>query len=235
MQAVPLTPKATEVSVFELVKPSGWSLNMIAAKLPGGALLLYSPTWMGEGTFEAVAALGEPTVLVAPNHFHHMSLRRFRDKFPKAIAVCSKDARPRLERQGHEGLRPIEDAASLLGNGMKLLPCAGTKTGETWLSVPTAEGRALVVCDAFFHVTRPVTGLMGFATRMLRVTPGFQISRTYTMLGVKDVAGYKKSANEILDGEDPSFLVPSHGEVMGVVGGERPKERAKGLVELRIR
>ena len=40
------------------------------------------------------------------------------------------------------------------------------------------------MCDAFFHVTRPVRGVTGFALRMLRTTPGLCVGTTFLWLAV---------------------------------------------------
>src|SRR5207237_191820 len=144
------------VFLFEKVLGSGWSLNMAAVRLPSGGLLLHSPVYAGPESFAQVEALGRPEVLFAPNHFHHLSLPRYVERYPSALAVASSAALPRLRRKGHSTLRPLEESASRLPPGARWLPCAGTRSGEAWLSVPGERGSTLLVADAFFAVTRPV-------------------------------------------------------------------------------
>ncbi len=45
-----------EVHRFEKVVKSGWSLNMHVVPLPDGGTLVYSPTWLGDETFERIEA-----------------------------------------------------------------------------------------------------------------------------------------------------------------------------------
>ena len=78
----------------------GWQRAMVLVRLPGGGLLVHSPTWVGPATFAKVEAFGEPRVLFAPNHFHHMFLARFRERWPGARAVAGGVALGRLRGWG---------------------------------------------------------------------------------------------------------------------------------------
>jgi hypothetical protein len=70
----------------------GWERAMIFVRLPGGGVLVHSPTWVGPDTFANVQAFGEPRVLFAPNHFHHLFLARFYEKWRSALMVAGKTA-----------------------------------------------------------------------------------------------------------------------------------------------
>jgi hypothetical protein len=93
-----MTVRADEVAPrlfrVENVAPSGWSWNMLLVRLADGDLLVHSPTWAGEGTFEAVEALGRPSVLFAPNHFHHLPC----DAFASAIRARAPSPARRRSR-----------------------------------------------------------------------------------------------------------------------------------------
>jgi protein-S-isoprenylcysteine O-methyltransferase Ste14 len=199
---------------IEKVATSGWCWNMVLVMLPGGRLLVYNPTSLGTGddVFARLDALGEVTVLVAPNNVHHLSLARFRARYPKALAVASATALPRLAGRGHAGLAELEAATLLLPDGARWLRCEGTKSGEAWLSLPSPEGPTWIVCDAFFNVTRPVTGVTGAVLRALHVTPGLRISRTYIWLALRDARAYRDWTLAVLAQERPRSLVVCHGE-----------------------
>ena len=140
---------------------SGWTLGMFLVPLGGGALLVHSPTWLGAKTFDAVEAHGRPSILVAPNHYHHLSLGRYRERYPEAVAVASPQALPRLISKGHRGVEPVEAVAGRLPEGFRILIPDGLKTGEVFLSLPGPDGRTWVVTDAFFNVPahgRPLEG-----------------------------------------------------------------------------
>jgi hypothetical protein len=196
---------------LEKVLPDGWGLNMVLVPLAGGRLLVHSPTWLGDDTFGRVAAHGDPAILFAPNHFHHLSLARFRARWPKAVAVASETAIPRLRAKGHEGLVPIDAVANLLPHGARWLPCAGTRAGEAFLSVDDEGARTWVVSDAFFNVARPVTGVAGLALRALQSTGGLRIGSTFLWLALRKVAAYRAWIMDALARESPAKMFFSHG------------------------
>lgn len=200
------------LSRLERPGPGGWSFNMIVVALRDGGLLLHGPTFAGEDTFAAVTALGEPRVLVAPNNYHHLHLARFRERFPGAIAVASRDALPRLGQKGHPDLQEIAAVEHLLPDGARFLRCEGTKSGEAWLSLPGDDGPTWIVCDAFFNLHGPLHGPTGLALRALRVGPGLQVSRTYRWLALADSRRYLYWALDTIAHERPRRLVVSHGE-----------------------
>ena len=185
---------------------------MAVVALPDGGTLIHSPTWLGEGTFEAIETIGAPRILFAPNHYHHMSLARFRERFPEARATCADAAMPRLRKKGHSGLVRLADVAKLLPEGGRFLVPSGLRNGEAWLSIPVEEGRAWLVCDAFFHVNTRVKGAMGLALRATSTVGGLRIGDTFRWLAVSDRHGYRDWALYRLAEESPSVLVVSHGD-----------------------
>jgi hypothetical protein len=216
--------------VREKVLGYGWGLNMTLVALPGGGLLVYSPTWDGPGTFEAVEALGEPRLLVAPSHWHHLSLQRFRDRWPRAVAAASRAALPRLVGKGHRGLVELESTAAMLPPGARWLFGEGLKNGEAWLALP--EGPTWIVCDAFFNVERPVTGLTGVFLRWARVTPGLSIGQTFHWVGIRRLGVYREWLLAALARERPTRLLVAHGEP---AVGEGLADRLVELASWRLR
>lgn len=226
---------APRVHRFErLTGDGGWGLNMLVADLPDRGLLLYSPTWLGAGTFEAVDALGEVRVLVAPNHFHHLSLRRFRERYPKAIVVTSDGALPRLAKQGHTELHPLAAADPLLPPGARFIQPPGLRNGEAWLSLPGDGGPTWLVCDAWFNVTRKLTGLMNVFARVMRIGPGLQVGRTFRLLAVSDRPTFLTFTRAELDQDRPAILVPSHGDPILSEGSTPAHARARAALDERL-
>lgn len=204
------TPRRTQR--LEKVLPSGWSINMHLVPLEGSGLLVYSPTWLGDETFARVERHGEPTLLVAPNHFHHLSLRRFRDRYPKAVVCAHERALARLEAKGHPGVAGPGAAAPLLPSSVSLVPCEGTKSGEIWVSADEGGVRTLVVGDAFFNVERETSGVMGLALRLLHTAPGLSVGSTWRWLQLSDRARYVDWATRLLTELAPTRLCVCHGE-----------------------
>lgn len=197
---------------------NGWPLAMHVVDLgPRGSsggipdLLVHSPTWIGEPTFERIDALGRPRLIFAPNHFHHLGLPRFRERYGDASVVASAGAIPRLERHKHQDLEKIEDTP--LPSGVRWLVPEGTKSGEAWLSIDEeGRGPTWIVCDAFFHANTPVKGLEGAFLRTAKITPGLCIGMTFTLMCITDTKRYARWVHDAIDREKPSRVLFSHGE-----------------------
>lgn len=185
---------------------SGWTVDMVVVDD-----LVYSPV--------RHLPLESARVLVAPNHFHHLALPDLRAQFPDAMVVASDGARPRLERKGHAGIRPLSDAK--LPEGVQLLPAEGVKNGETWMVVERDGARVLVVGDAFFHVERACTGFEGFMLRRLRTVGGLCIGRTFEWVGLRDRAVYRKWALDTLERVAPTAIAFAHGSPLCEEGAWR--------------
>jgi hypothetical protein len=214
--------------VFQAEKQmkSGWGLNMTCVQLPEKQLLIYSPTWLGDSTFEEVEKLGTPSILMAPNHFHYMSMGRFHERYPNAKVVASELACKRLHTKGVPYIETLEKTSLSLPDNLSYMVCEGSKTGETFLTIQQGEQRLWLVCDAFFNVKRDTTGMMGFVLRTLKTTPGMCIGQTFLWLGLKERATYRQWLETKLKMEAPTMLIPSHGVV------ERGADLAEQLLRL---
>jgi hypothetical protein len=206
------------ITTFAKRRGSGWPAAMHVVALGDGGLLIHSPTWIDDATFAQIEKLGTPRILFAPNHFHHLSLRRYRERFPTAKAVATKRAIPRLRSHGHEGLHTTQDVA--LPASMRWVVPEGTKTGEGWLSIDGKSGPSWIVCDAFFNETTPVRGLEGAFLRLAKISPGLSVGATFKLLGIADPAVYKEWVLDALGRERPERIVFSHGDPLETRGAE---------------
>jgi hypothetical protein len=229
-RALVVDPLAHGVWRLEQRLSGDWGRSMTVVRLRDGGLLVHSPTWLGEGTFETVDELGPVRVLFAPNHFHHLSLTRFAVRYPSALTIATSVAIPRLTSKGHDGLVAVSEAASMLPHGAHFLECAGTRAGEGWISLES-DRRTWIVCDAFFHVTRHVTGAAGIFLRVTRAWPGLSLGETFRWFALRDAPSYRAWALEMLERERPKRMLFSHGEA--VEREDLPEELAR-LIRLRL-
>jgi hypothetical protein len=197
------------VSVVGVPDKRGWLLNMVLVKLPSGGLLVHSPTFGGDEVYAQVEAVGAPRFLFAPNHFHHMSLKKYRARYPQARAVCSDVARPRLSRKGHAELGALAEVP--LPDGGRFLELPHVKTGEAFLSVPGDGGPTWIVCDGFFNMTEAPPGLIGFILKRLDVAPGLKLGRSFKWM-IRDKPAYRAWLLDTLRKERPRRMVFSHGD-----------------------
>lgn len=229
---LPSRPMSDAVVQLDRTLPSGWTVGMLLVPVGEGQLLVYSPTWLGERTWERVEAHGTPTILVAPNHYHHLSLRRYRERYPEAAVVASEQAIPRLVKQGHVGIEPVASVAARLPEGFHFLIPEGLKTGEVFLSLPGAGGRTWAVCDAFFNVPGPFKGWGSLPFRLLRTGPGLAVGTTFWWLGLQHTETYLGWLAKTLEAERPTQVLFSHGRPLQ---GEDLPERLTALARKRLR
>jgi hypothetical protein len=197
------------VSTAILQERSGWEKRMYVLRLPDDSLLVHSAIDLGHDGVEQLKAMGDVRWLFAPNHFHHLGLRPYLSAFPKAKAIASPVAARRLRGKGY----PVESLGSLdlpLPSGARFLMCEGTKTGETFLSWPTPDGLAWLVCDAFFHV-ETLTGPTGWLLRTLNTGPGLAVGQTFLWLGLREPHAYQAWLEETLRHDTPRHVLFSHG------------------------
>lgn len=195
--------------------PEGWSLRSVAVGLGDGGVLVAGPLRnLPEAAHAELAGIGRPTLLLAPNHFHHLGLPEHVARYPDAVAVASAAARPRLRRQTGRALASLDVARARLPPGVELLEPPGLANGEVWLRVATSEGVVLCVTDAFFHVPEQPRGLVGALLRLTGTTPGLRLGATFRALAVADCRAYLEWLRVELGARRPTVLVPAHGAVL---------------------
>jgi hypothetical protein len=193
---------------------AGWSVRTTALRLGDGGVVAVSPLrGLGDEAHEGLAPLGKPSLLLAPNHFHHLGLAEWSGRYG-ARALSSEAAARRLARKTEVALGSGEELRERLPRGASLLVPAGLKNGEVWLRVEGADGVAWVVGDAFFTMERTPRGGMGLVLRLTGTTPGLRIGGTFTMLGVGERARDRDWLKEAIEADRPRALVPGHGEVL---------------------
>jgi hypothetical protein len=205
---------------------SGWNVRSTAVRLSGRDLVVVSPTrGLGDAAHAELATLGEPTVLLAPNYFHHLGLAEWSERYPGAVAVASDIALPRVRKKTGLDIEPLDALRAKLPDGAAILEPEGTKAGEVWLRVPTERGLAWVVSDAFFHAPESPTGFIGWFLRLTKTVPGLCLGWTFLELGLRDRRQYRAWLDDRLETEPPALLIVAHGVTCNAPDlGERLKQ-----------
>ena len=197
--------------------------RMVAFRLVDGTLALYSPVAGLTDAFRmSVEAIGNVSVLVAPNHFHHLGLAEHAEAFGVRTIVAPTAAIARLERQMELKFEPLDTLEPRLPDDCSLRVTQGAKANEAWLSFPHEGGTGWAVCDAFAAkaarddppTSEPV--MRGaFASKCLPKKP-------------EEREAYKAWARERIAAERLTLLLPCHG---GAVAAPDLPERLLALVE----
>jgi hypothetical protein len=225
-----MTP--AQLCVTEKRTPKGWMFSTVALGLRDGGAVVYNPTRLLPPTaHEAILAVGRPQILLAPNHYHHLGLSEFTERYPGCVAVCTDAARPRLSRQTPVPLLGLDRLVARLPPGAELVEPPGTRLGEVWLTVDGQDGPVWIVCDAFFNVPRHPRGPTGLFTRLFGLSAGLRIGTTWKFIGLRDRARYAEWVLARLHASPPSVLVPAHG---APVAGPDLGARLIALVESRL-
>lgn len=179
--------------------------------LPGDALLVYSPFDIDDETAKAIDAIGRVAWLVGPNTYHHLRLRQWLERWPKAelwAAAALQQKRSDLE---FTGILTDDDAPTAWRGVVDHLVLGGApKFGEVVL-FHRCSGTA-AVCDLVFNVAQPRGFVLRLFMRFTGVFGRFRISRMWRFM-TKDRARMADDLERIL-AWDIRRVVMAHGDVV---------------------
>lgn len=185
-----------------------------ALRLVDGGVLVVSPgATLDEFTLLELNELGRPSVLLAPNGFHHLGIPSWRERYPWLAVVASARTRGELACRGIWQVEPLEHLAGLLPPGAEVLQPPGLRTGEAWLRVATERGVAWIVGDALFNLTMPPRGVRGALLRRAGLDVGLRMTPLFRLAAVRDKALLGSWWMLHVEADRPRLLLPAHGDV----------------------
>jgi hypothetical protein len=195
----------------KLRMPGGMVLpvGMTVVRLPSGALFLHAPVALDDDLASALQALGEPSVLFAPNSFHHAFVGEYVRRFPSARLFAAPGLPQRVP-----ALPPatvVSDAPPAQWEGvLEPLPFAppGPFREVALLHGPTAT---LVLTDLAFNMRRYEGAFDRFGWRAFGVPAAFGVSRTARWTLLRDAASARPFLARMLEREFRRIVV-AHGE-----------------------
>lgn len=189
--------------------------------------LVHSATWV-EGAVESLGTQAPIGAYFAPNHYHHIYLRKFAERFPAPILTSAR-ASKRLGGYGYR-LETLEARGSRLEQ-LEFIEPPGLRNGEAWVIEQWSGGRRLVVCDAFFNLRAPLEGLKGSLIRALRAGPGLTVPRSFAWM-LEDRRRYADFLRGFLREFSPNEVFFSHGPAL--VGGDSPDRLLEALARAKL-
>ena len=209
----------------------GAPLRAVAFRLIDDRLGVFSPVrGLGADAHAALAALGRPALLVAPNHFHNLGLAEYADAHPGSVIVTTAVAAPRTRAKCKREVEDDTRLSAALPEHISLLVPPDTRTGELWLSVRSARARAWIVGDAFLNIAKTPLSPIGLVLKALACSPGLRISTSFRWL-LRDRTAYRRWLLAKLEEERPTILIPCHGDI---IVDESLTERLQRLAEARL-
>jgi hypothetical protein len=224
-------PIAGITGVWEIRRMHGaLPLRAVAVALPDNHVVVYSPVpHAGAAAMDQLQAIGKP-ILLAPNAYHTLGLRDHAAAFEAAPVVASDRAFRRIKDKTKLSVEDLRLLEADLPPHMSLLQPPDLRNGEVWLSIRDANRCVWIVCDAFIHFSRLPASAIGLGLRLLRMGPGIAIGTTFKML-VKDRRAYREWLLAKIAEEQPTMLIPCHGQV---VDDDQLPARLERLVKSRL-
>ena len=202
--------------------------NSLAVGVEGGLVVVSPPCRARSGIFEDLSAYGTVRALVASNAFHHLGLAEWKAQYPDALIFAPAQSIARVERQTKlRGIRPLAEAASIMGSRLELTDMPHYRTGEVLVRMATERGLAWYVTDIIMNLRalprNPVVSLMFWLSGS---GPGLRINNIAPLFMVRDKAALKRWLAAEFERTPPDWLIPTHG---ATVDGGANREQLRAL------
>jgi hypothetical protein len=187
--------------------------NALALVVNGGVVVVSPPCTPPENAFTELEAHGPLRALIAPNAFHLMGLRAWRERYPDVPIFAPPQSIARLEKQSKlTGIRPLAEAASLIGDRVQLVDMPHYKTGEALVRWPIEGGWAWYLTDVAMNITVRLPGLFGVLFRLTKSTPGFRRNAFAGAFMMKNKRSMYAWLGAEAEKTPPRLLVMCHGD-----------------------
>jgi hypothetical protein len=187
--------------------------NALALGVDGGVVITSPPVNPTESMFAEIEARGPVRALVPPNAFHHMGLSAWKARYPDAQVFAPAQAVARVERHAKlSGIRPVAEAAKLLGDRVEIIDMPHYKTGEVLVRWHVLGGFAWYVTDVIMHMPKLPGFPFGLFFKWTKSAPGLRRNRIAATFMVNDRRVLYAWLTEQAQKTPPGLIVACHGE-----------------------
>ena len=189
--------------------------RMTLVRLADGGLFIHSPIPLGEGTREAVDALGPVRAVVAPSRFHHLSVGEWMRAYPNAVfCACPGLERKRRDLGWHRVLGD-EPEKEWQGELEQVFFAARPLENEVVFFHPPS--RTLVCADAVFNLADHPSRMTRIVARLIgNRRPGATI---FERVLIRDRTAARAQVDRMLAWR-PERIVLGHGDLVTSDGEE---------------
>ena len=194
---------------------SSWgTANTLAIRLDEGSWLVVSPSSSpSPETFDVLAKDGGVSALLAPNGYHYLGQKAWRERFPKAVSYAADGARSRLATKSPGiNFESLDSLKSKLPSRIGIHLPEGMKVPDLMLHATSGGKTVWFSGDVLSNIgpedlalpMRLVMSLFGGAT-------GYRFNRAPSMVYVGDRSTWKLSVLSAIERAAPSAILPAHG------------------------
>lgn len=192
--------------------------NCFTARLPSGGLLVISPpSKVADPVIDELGAFGEVEAIVANNGFHHLGIRRWRERCPNAGCFAAPGAIARIGKKSRDAgeLRPLADLQSQLGDDVAVVEAPTSKCGETWAWAKIGGGYAWYASDILANLEQlPSSFLVRLLFKVSKSAPGYRVFNLAVKLIIKNRrAAFDEMLADVRE-HPPTVMVPAHGAIL---------------------
>ncbi|KAI0558865.1 hypothetical protein FGB62_182g135 [Gracilaria domingensis] len=206
-------------TLFTVLPGLHFPLRTVFIKLPDNKLLVYSPTNPDLLDLEAVQALGEVTVIIAPSSVHSTYVQRTKEAFPNATLYSSPALKGRFPERDWG---TIVDSTLALSDDV-ILFCLSEMVPIQEIALVHVPSRTLVISDTAFNISRTTLRGAGIGVNTyVRIGRGMGPMQTSIplMLMMWGFCAKSKRQYEELLSMPWDNVVPCHGDVIEGTGKE---------------
>jgi len=178
-------------------------------RLSSGKLWVHSPVAIDESDAEAIRALGEVQFVVAPNNFHHLHVRSFKEFFPNAHYQGTSSLQQKRKDIYFDSFLESKSLYEW-SNDLEHVYVFGMPLVHEVVFYHRKD-KVLIIADLFFNF-RDYNIPLKIASKILGVYQKASPSRLFKSL-IWNRREFKDSLNDILD-LDFDRIILSHGKLI---------------------
>jgi len=184
--------------------------NMCIYRLESGGLWIHSAICLDDEGMAAVETLGLVEVVVVPSGMHRLDGGVWKERYPEARLCCPEIARAKVEE-----LYAVDDTceSALPPLGITVHHPPGARGIECTYELDLGAGRALVFCDAIFHIRERLPGFKGWVVKLMGSSGFFGTSRLGRLL-MKEHQAWGEWLLEQSSRSDLVALTVAHGDAV---------------------
>ena len=226
-----------EIQVGQYIVPNFVS-NSVAIKVNKNEYVLISPgASLLESWPDELKGQNCKLHIIMPNAWHFMGVKAWQESVSNTVLYASRHAKQKLIEKGafteSDNIQPLEDVQPPMPQGYGILFPPGHRAGDVWLRKQESTTHSTwITCDSFLNYERlsnqPVARTL---QKLLGAAPGLKMSQVVKWLILNDKKAFKAWVLAQLKQDQPTTLIPSHGEV---TQDKHLKDKIKSMVSSRL-